>query len=54
MHTYTGNLENIKDIDDNPPNYEFTKVDIQNKEKIEEIFQNNGSSSAVNFAGEYR
>jgi dTDP-glucose 4,6-dehydratase len=49
--TYAGNLENLKDIDGNP-NYEFIKVDIRDREKIEEIFRNNDITSVVNFAAE--
>lgn len=49
--TYAGNLENLKDIDSNP-NYEFIKVDIRDREKIEEIFKNNDITSVVNFAAE--
>ena len=49
--TYAGNLENLKDIADNP-NYKFEKVDIRDREKIDEIFCNNDISSVVNFAAE--
>lgn len=49
--TYAGNLENLKDIDSNP-NYEFIKVDIRDREKIEEIFKSNDINSVVNFAAE--
>lgn len=49
--TYAGNLENLKDIDGNP-NYEFIKVDIRDREKIEEVFNNNDITSVVNFAAE--
>ena len=49
--TYAGNLENLKDIDNNP-NYEFIKVDIRDREKVEEIFKNNKITSVVNFAAE--
>ena len=49
--TYAGNLENLKDIDGNP-NYEFIKVDIRDREKIEDIFKNNDISSVINFAAE--
>ena len=49
--TYAGNLENLKDIDGNP-NYVFIKVDIRDREKIEEIFENNDIASVVNFAAE--
>ncbi len=49
--TYAGNLENLKDIDNNP-NYKFIKADIRDREKIEEIFRNNDITSVVNFAAE--
>jgi dTDP-glucose 4,6-dehydratase len=49
--TYAGNLENLKDIDGNS-NYEFIKVDIRDREKIEEVFKNNEITSVVNFAAE--
>lgn len=49
--TYAGNLENLKDIDGNP-NYEFIKVDIRDRETIEDIFKNNDIISVVNFAAE--
>jgi dTDP-glucose 4,6-dehydratase len=49
--TYAGNLENLKDIDGNS-NYEFIKVDIRDREKIDEIFNNNEITSVVNFAAE--
>jgi len=49
--TYAGNLENLKDID-YKPNYEFIKVDIRDRDKIEEIFKNNEITSVVNFAAE--
>jgi dTDP-glucose 4,6-dehydratase len=49
--TYAGNLENLKDIEENP-NYTFIKADIRDREKVEEIFQNFNISSVVNFAAE--
>ena len=49
--TYAGNLENLKDIDNNP-NYKFIKADIRDREKIEEIFKKNDITSVVNFAAE--
>lgn len=49
--TYAGNLENLKDINENK-NYEFIKADIRDKEKIEEVFQNNEIISIINFAAE--
>jgi len=49
--TYAGNLENLKDIDGNP-NYKFIKIDIRDREKMEELFKNNDITSVVNFAAE--
>jgi len=49
--TYAGNLQNLKDVDGNP-NYEFIKVDIRDREKIEEIFKNYEITSVINFAAE--
>lgn len=49
--TYAGNLETLRDIDTNP-NYEFIKVDIRNREQIEDIFRNNEITAVVNFAAE--
>ncbi len=49
--TYAGNLENLKDVDDNP-NYIFFKADIRDKGKIDEVFQNYDVDAVVNFAAE--
>lgn len=49
--TYAGNLETLRDIDTNT-NYEFIKVDIRNREQIEDIFRNNEITAVVNFAAE--
>ncbi|RBP69082.1 dTDP-glucose 4,6-dehydratase [Alkalibaculum bacchi] len=49
--TYAGNLENLKDIADNS-NYTFIKADIRDRDKIEDIFNNNDISEVVNFAAE--
>jgi len=49
--TYAGNLENLKDIDGNP-NYEFCKVDIRDRDTVEEIFKNADITYVVNFAAE--
>lgn len=49
--TYAGNLENLKDISDNP-NYTFMKADTRNREQIEEIFQFHDIDVVVNFAAE--
>jgi dTDP-glucose 4,6-dehydratase len=49
--TYAGNLENLKDIEENA-NYAFIKADIRDREKVEEIFKNHDIDSVVNFAAE--
>lgn len=49
--TYAGNLENLKEIKNNP-NYEFFKADIRNRDKIESIFRDNDIVFVVNFAAE--
>jgi dTDP-glucose 4,6-dehydratase len=49
--TYAGNLENLKDIEENS-NYTFIKADIRDREKVEEIFKNHDIYSVVNFAAE--
>lgn len=48
--TYAGNLENLKDIEDNP-NYSFIKGDITDRDKVKEIFEA-GIEYVVNFAAE--
>lgn len=48
--TYAGNLENLKDVEDNP-NYEFIKGDIADKELIDEIVSQD-IDYIVNFAAE--
>jgi len=49
--TYAGNLENLKDILDNP-NYVFIRADIRDREKMDEIFASCGIDTVVNFAAE--
>jgi len=49
--TYAGNLENLKDVKDNPK-YTFIKADIRDRKKIEEIFRNHEITTVVNFAAE--
>lgn len=49
--TYAGNLENLKDVKDNP-NYTFVKADIRDRAKIDEIFVTYGIDAVVNFAAE--
>ncbi len=48
--TYSGNLENLKDIEENP-NYQFIKGDICSKQLIESILSNTqGIDAIINFA----
>ena len=49
--TYAGNLENLKDISDNP-NHTFIKADIRDQEKMEEIFSNYAIDTVINYAAE--
>ena len=49
--TYAGNLENLKDIADNP-NYTFIRGDIRDRSKIDEIFTSCKIDTVVNFAAE--
>jgi len=49
--TYAGNLENLKDIADNPK-YTLIRGDIRDRAKIDEIFSYYGIDTAVNFAAE--
>ena len=49
--TYAGNLENLKDVADNP-NYTFIKADIRDKSKIDEIFFVHDIDTVVNLAAE--
>jgi dTDP-glucose 4,6-dehydratase len=49
--TYAGNLENLKDIVDNP-NYVFIRGDIRDRVKIDEIFVSYSIDTVVNFAAE--
>jgi dTDP-glucose 4,6-dehydratase len=49
--TYAGNLENLRDIEDEP-NYNFIKGDICDRQKVEEIFNSNKIDAIVNFAAE--
>ena len=47
--TYAGNLDNLKDVEDDP-RYEFVKADIQNRERVKELI--NGVDAVVHFAAE--
>ena len=49
--TYAGNLENLKDIADNPK-YTFIRRDIRDRAKIDEIFASYSIDTVVNFAAE--
>ncbi|SES80445.1 dTDP-glucose 4,6-dehydratase [[Clostridium] polysaccharolyticum] len=49
--TYSGNLENLKRVEDNP-NYIFVKADICDKAAIEQIFAGHDVDYVVHFAAE--
>ena len=49
--TYAGNLENLKDVENNP-NYVFVKGDIRDRELLEELFQKYEITGVINFAAE--
>ncbi len=49
--TYAGNLENLKDVADNP-GYLFIKADIRDRARLDEIFASRGIDTVVNFAAE--
>lgn len=53
--TYSGNLENLKDIAGDPKlkrRYEFIKGDIADKKKVESLFKKFKPSYLINFAAE--
>ena len=49
--TYAGNLENLKDIDQ-APNYRFEKVDIVDKDAVEQVFQKYPIDGVIHLAAE--
>ena len=49
--TYAGNLENLKDIE-NEPNYIFEKVDICDIQKVREVFEKYSIDSVIHLAAE--
>ena len=49
--TYSGNLENLEDIN-TKANYFFEKVDITNKEKIEDVFEKYKPEGVIHLAAE--
>lgn len=49
--TYAGNLENLRDVEDNP-NYIFIKADIRDRSQIDRIFAQYEFVHVINFAAE--
>ena len=49
--TYCGNLDNLREVEDDS-RYKFIKCDICDKEKIDEIFEEENPDLVVNFAAE--
>lgn len=49
--TYAGNLENLKDIE-NEPNYVFIKADITDEQRMDEIFQEFQPEGVIHLAAE--
>ena len=49
--TYAGNLDNLKDIENNP-NYKFVQGDIIDLEKLNEVIAENKVDYVINFAAE--
>ena len=49
--TYAGNLENLRDIEDNR-NYQFVKGDIQDRKLIDALFQKHQFDAVVHLAAE--
>jgi len=49
--TYAGNLENLKDIEDNP-NYRFIKGDIADRDLVNRLFEEENFDYIINFAAE--
>jgi len=49
--TYAGNLENLKDIENNS-NYKFVRGDITDKDLVNKIFKENQINAIINYAAE--
>jgi dTDP-glucose 4,6-dehydratase len=49
--TYAGNLENLKDVEDNP-NYRFIKGDIADRDLVNRLFEEENFDYIINFAAE--
>ena len=49
--TYAGNLENLKDIE-NEPNYIFEKADITKPEELKKVFEKHNPDAVIHLAAE--
>ncbi len=49
--TYAGNLENLKDVEENP-RYEFSRGDICDRDHVTRILESNEIDAVINFAAE--
>ena len=49
--TYAGNLENLKDIE-NEPNYFFEKADITKAEELRKVFEKHHPDAVIHLAAE--
>ena len=49
--TYAGNLDNLRDVEDDP-RYTFVRGDICNAKKVDEVMREHGIDVIVNFAAE--
>jgi len=49
--TYAGNLDNLRDVEDDPQ-YRFVKGDICDKKRVQEVMQDYSPDHIVNFAAE--
>lgn len=49
--TYAGNLENLKELE-GAPNYTFVKADIQDAEKLDEVFRQHQVTDVIHLAAE--
>ena len=49
--TYAGNLENLKEVQDEP-NYFFEKVDIQDADALDEVFAKHQITNVIHLAAE--
>ena len=49
--TYAGNLDNLKDVENNP-RYTFVKGDICDAKQVQEVVKNKEINQIINFAAE--